>query len=69
MAQDVTDFDVGKSIIQGPLERVGHENRDLFGPSNGNERSECLLIPKKYKRHIKYRHIGNLMYMSFAADV
>ncbi len=39
--------------LQGPLERVGHENRDFFGPWNGNKRSECLLSPKKSQRHIK----------------
>ncbi len=27
--------------FRGPLEGLGTENRDFFGPCNGNERSEC----------------------------
>ncbi len=27
--------------LQGPLEEVGPENQDFFGPRNSNERSEC----------------------------
>jgi hypothetical protein len=33
-----------------PLEGVGPENRDFFGPCNGNERSECQLGPHKSRK-------------------
>jgi hypothetical protein len=33
--------------FRGPLEGVGPENQDFFGPSNANEPSECNLGPKK----------------------
>jgi hypothetical protein len=39
------DFDAGKSISKA-IGR-GSENRDFFGPWNGNERSKCHLCPKK----------------------
>ncbi len=32
--------------FRGPLEGVGPENRDCFGPWNGNEQSECHLGPE-----------------------
>jgi hypothetical protein len=35
MARDVpvrNDFDAGNILLQGPLEGVGPENRDFFGP-------------------------------------
>jgi hypothetical protein len=35
-----------ENLFRGPLEGVGPENRDFFGPCNGNERSECHLGPK-----------------------
>ncbi len=38
---------IGENPIRGPLERVGPENQDVFGPWNGQERSECHLGPKK----------------------
>ena len=34
-------------LFRGPLEGVGPENRDFFGPWNGHERSDCHLGPKK----------------------
>jgi hypothetical protein len=40
-------FDAGKMDYKGPLEGVGPENRDFFGPWNGNERRESHLCPKK----------------------
>jgi hypothetical protein len=33
----------GQHPFKGPLEGVGPENRDFFGPWNGNERSEYHL--------------------------
>ncbi len=38
---------MGKNPFWGPLEGMGPENRDFFGPWNGNERGECHLVPKK----------------------
>jgi hypothetical protein len=32
--------------FRGPLEGVGPEIQDFFGPRNGNDRSECHLGPK-----------------------
>jgi hypothetical protein len=62
MAQDVMTF-MRENQFREPLAGVGPENRDFFGPSNGNERSECHLGPKKSrfvswycKSSIKYHH-------------
>ncbi len=40
---------MGANPLLGPLEGVGPENRDFFGPWNGHahERRECHLGPKK----------------------
>ncbi len=38
---------MGENPFWGPLEGVGPENQNSFGPWNGNERGECHLGPKK----------------------
>jgi hypothetical protein len=35
-----------ENTFRGPLEGVSPENREFFGHSKGNERSECHLGPK-----------------------
>ncbi len=65
------------------LEGVGPENRDFFGPWNGNRPKKVSIFRAhpsnapsndvvclktiKYKRHINNRYIGNLMYTSVVA--
>ncbi len=39
MARDGIIFDAGKSIFWRPFKGVGPENRDFFGPWNGNDRT------------------------------
>ncbi len=46
MARDLMIF-MGENPLREPLEGVGPENREFFGPLFGNERSECDLDPKK----------------------
>ncbi len=51
MARDVMIL-MRANPLQGPLKGRVPENRDFFGPWNGNEESECHLGPKK-PRYIK----------------
>ncbi len=46
MARDIT-FWMQENPFRGPLEGVGPESQDFFGPWKDNERSECHLCPKK----------------------
>ncbi len=55
-----------KNPLRGPLEGVGPENRDFFGPWNGNERSECHLGPKSQsQKYIDLRYIKIVLWPSF----
>ncbi len=44
--------------LRGALEGMGSENRDFFGPWNGNERSECHLGPKKSTSRMFQREVN-----------
>jgi hypothetical protein len=48
------------NTFRGPLEGQGPEDRDLLGPLNGNERSECNFGPNKLSKY----EIGPLLYLS-----
>ncbi len=49
-----------KRVPFGPKKRVGTENRDFFGPWNGNERNGCCPHQNNYvQRHINNRYINS----------
>ena len=70
----LNDFEVGYiHPLLGPLEGVGPENRDFFGPWNGTSEASAIWAPGndvallktiKYKRHKNNWYIGSFMYPS-----
>ncbi len=49
-----------KRVPFGPKKSVGTENRDFFGPWNGNERNGCCPHQNNYvQRHINNRYINS----------
>ncbi len=53
MAQDAIIL-IRENLFRGPLEGLGPENWDFFGPWNGHERSECHLGTKKSWQSVSF---------------